>query len=58
MIKEQNELKAYYDDFPSIEEVINDSGLDIEKAKELTESIMNELPSGDLKMIEILCVIS
>jgi hypothetical protein len=54
-MKEQNELKAYYDSFPNIHEVTNEFGSNIEKAKELTESIMKELPSGELNDKNTMC---
>lgn len=44
----QNELKAYYDSFPCIDDLANETCEDIKKAKEFTKSILCELPSGDV----------
>jgi len=46
--KKQAELKAYYDGFPNIDDVTNEAGSDVQKAKQFTESILRGLPSGNL----------
>ncbi len=44
----QAELKVYYDNFPNIDDAMDETGPDIKKAKEFTESILSNLPSGNI----------
>jgi hypothetical protein len=55
LIQKQNEIKAYYNNFPDIDDAINDASVDIKKAKEYTDSILHNLPSGDLNDIDTVC---
>ncbi|CAF1466423.1 unnamed protein product, partial [Rotaria sordida] len=46
--KKQAELKTYYDEFPSIDDIIDETRFGIREAKEFTESILHDLPSGEI----------
>lgn len=54
MDEEQDELKEFYDNFPNIDDVINEKDPNITKAKEFTQSILRVLPSGDVNDVNIL----
>jgi hypothetical protein len=54
-LKKQAELRAYYDKFPDIENIINPNRLDIKNAKALTQSILSELPSGNVTARDTIC---
>jgi hypothetical protein len=43
----QAQLKAYYDTFPSINDVTNEARPEVKEAKAFTESILQNLPSGN-----------
>ena len=45
---EQDETKKFYDAFPNIDDVINETDPNIKKAKEFTQSILSKPPSGDV----------
>jgi len=51
----QKELKVYYDSFPNIDDATNETSSDIKKAKEFTESIFRNLPSGDVTDTNTVC---
>ena len=51
----QAELKAYYDKFPNINDAMDETGPDIIKAKELTESILKNPPSGNISDRNTMC---
>ncbi|UJR08888.1 hypothetical protein I4U23_013143 [Adineta vaga] len=53
--KEQEKLKAYYDNFPNINATIDESGPELAKAREFTKSILETLPSGDVNDRNTLC---
>lgn len=55
LLKEQAELRAYYDNFPDIEDVTNRNNLNIQKAEAFTKSIISELPSGDVTERDTAC---
>ena len=44
--KAEAQLKVYYDNFPSIDDVIDETRPSVKEAKTLTESILRDLPSG------------
>ncbi|CAF1034246.1 unnamed protein product [Rotaria sordida] len=52
---EQAKLKAYYDSFPNIDDATNSTGLDVREATEFTESILRQLPSGDVAERSTMC---
>ncbi|CAF4060778.1 unnamed protein product, partial [Rotaria sp. Silwood1] len=53
--KRNEVLKTYYDSFPNINDAINETSPDIQKAKQFTESILLNLPSGDIDDRNTLC---
>ncbi len=55
IMKEQEELRNYYDNFPDIDEVTNQSGSDFQKAEAFTKSILSEEPSGDISETNTAC---
>jgi hypothetical protein len=55
LMQKQNELKAYYDSFPNIDNTIIETSPDIKKAKEYTDSILHNLPSGDVNDMNTVC---
>ena len=54
LMKKQDELKEFYDEFPNIDDVINERDPNIKKAKEFTQSILGNLPSGDVNDVNTL----
>ncbi len=54
-LKKQEKLRAYYDNFPDIDNLINRYGSDFQKAEAFTQSILSELPSGDLSERNTAC---
>ncbi|CAF2988663.1 unnamed protein product, partial [Rotaria sp. Silwood2] len=42
------QVKAYYDNFPSIDDVTNDTRQEVKQAKAFTDSILQNLPSGNV----------
>ncbi|CAF4545453.1 unnamed protein product [Rotaria sp. Silwood2] len=55
MQKKQAELRAYYDNFPDIEEITNQKAPNIQKAEAFTQSILSELPSGNVTQRDTAC---
>lgn len=47
-LKKQEELQAYYDNFPDIDQIMNSNNPDIQQAEHLTHDIMSALPSGNI----------
>ncbi|UJR17219.1 hypothetical protein I4U23_004114 [Adineta vaga] len=54
-LKKQEELRAFYDTFPNIDDVMNRNTPDVKQAEELTKSILSEQPSGDVSERSTLC---
>ncbi|CAF1317449.1 unnamed protein product, partial [Rotaria sordida] len=48
-------LKAYYDAFPNIDDVIDETGLELDEVEALTKSILQNLPSGDVNESTTAC---
>jgi hypothetical protein len=55
LLKKQEELRAYYDNFPNIEDLTNRNSENIRKAEEFTQSILSDLPSGDVTERDTAC---
>ncbi|CAF0977602.1 unnamed protein product [Rotaria sp. Silwood1] len=55
MLKQQAELRAYYDSFPDIEDITNRNRSNIQKAEEFTRSIISKLPSGNVSERDTAC---
>ncbi len=55
MLKQQEELRNYYDNFPDIDDLANRNGSNIQKAEAFTQSILSEPPSGDLSETNTAC---
>lgn len=53
--RDLNNVKKYYDNFPNIEDVINEDGRDLNESKNLTESILNTIPSGNVAELITVC---
>ena len=53
--KAENDLKVYYDSFPSIDEVTDDRRPEVREAKAFTQSILRELPSGNVTERATVC---
>jgi hypothetical protein len=54
-MKKQEELRAYYDKFPDIDDIVDRNRPDIRKAEKLTQSILSEVPSGDVSEKDTAC---
>lgn len=48
-------IKRFYDTFPNIEATINENDRNLNEAKQLTESILNNMPSGDVAELTTVC---
>jgi hypothetical protein len=55
ILKKQAELRAYYDDFPDIDDITNRNKSNIQKAEVFTQSILSELPSGNVTERDTAC---
>ncbi len=55
LLKKQEELRAYYYNFPDIEELTNRNRSSIQKAEQFTKSILSELPSGNVSERSTAC---
>ncbi|CAF5042715.1 unnamed protein product, partial [Rotaria sp. Silwood1] len=55
ILKEQDETKACYDSFPNVDDMIDPENEDFKKAEEFTQSILSELPSGEIDKTDTLC---
>ncbi|CAF3623991.1 unnamed protein product [Rotaria socialis] len=53
--KAHAQIKAYYDNFPSIEYVTNDKKPEIKEAKAFTDSILQSVPSGNVTERATVC---
>jgi hypothetical protein len=53
--KTQEELRACYDNFPDIEEVIKRNKVNVEQAEKLTQTILSETPSGNVTERDTAC---
>jgi hypothetical protein len=54
-LRKQDELRAYYDKFPDIDEMINRDAPDVKRTEELTRTILGEVPSDDTTERSTLC---
>ena len=55
LLKKQEELRAYYDNFPDIENVANRNSSDIQKAERLTQTLLSQSPSGNMTEKDTVC---
>ncbi|CAF0803840.1 unnamed protein product [Adineta steineri] len=55
LIKKQARSKSYYERFPNILDVTNETRLEIKQAKEFTRSILQNLPSGNVQDRNTMC---
>ncbi|CAF4623360.1 unnamed protein product, partial [Rotaria sp. Silwood2] len=53
--KKQEELRACYDNYPDIDDIVNRETLNIKSANELTRSILSKSPSGNAAETDTLC---
>ncbi|CAF0942339.1 unnamed protein product [Rotaria sordida] len=53
--KKHAQVKAYYDSFPSIKNVIDDAKAEVQEAKTFTDSILKNLPSGNVTERDTAC---
>jgi hypothetical protein len=53
--RDQSNRKRFYDSFPNIDDVINENGRDLNEAKQLTESILSNVPSGNVMELVTVC---
>lgn len=53
--KGHEQIKAYYNNFPSFEDVTNDKKPEVIEAKSFTDSILKKLPSGDATERDTAC---
>ncbi|CAF0759537.1 unnamed protein product [Adineta steineri] len=55
LLAKQARSKSYYERFPDILNVTNETGLEIKQAKEFTTSILQNLPSGNVQDSSTMC---
>ncbi|CAF3896022.1 unnamed protein product [Rotaria sordida] len=55
ILKQQEELRTCYDNYPDIDDIVNRETVDIKSADELTRSILSKLPSGNVAETDTLC---
>ncbi|CAF4554766.1 unnamed protein product, partial [Rotaria sp. Silwood2] len=55
ILKRQAVLQAYYDNFPDIDNATKTNNADIKRAEELTKSILNKKPSGNVTNRDTAC---
>lgn len=53
-MKKQNELKEFYDSFPNFDDAISETDPNIKKAKEFTQTLLRQSPSGDVNNVNTL----